>query len=213
MGARPFFSSAGRCSPATFVAWIALGLGALASCLLALQRGTYSPGSYPVLIGAYALMGVVVAKLRVETVRRLRDEGAARGTGWAVAAAVAIGPSFVTFNFLGAGPNAVTIGSLVALIVAWAIMFLRPGRLGREASGDPGWFDLAAATACVIGGGLVGWFLADVSHGMAEAHRRSMAWEAAHPHPSETAPDQPADPLDAEISNNIKTLKKQEGAR
>ena len=95
----PFFSSDGRVSRGSFVAWVALGLGALMLCVFILTRDFYPSGSYPVPIGMFGLMGMEVAKLRAESIRRLRDEGTAPGTGWWVAVAVTLGSSFLFLSY------------------------------------------------------------------------------------------------------------------
>ena len=210
---RPFFSSAGRASRGSFVAWVALGLGALVLCLYVLTLDIYQAGSYPMLVGTYALMGVIVAKLRVESVRRLKDEGTSSGTGWwaVVWAAFALCVMVTTYYIIG--PMPVTIGCLGVLLVVWAITFLRRGRPGKDADAASGWFDWVAGLACVVSGSILGWFVADVSNGMEQSHRRSMEWQAEHNRFSKPEPEQPMDPENAKLSNKLDTLLPENKAR
>ena len=69
----------------------------------------------------------------------------------------------------------------------------------------------------LVKGGSIGWLLASWLDAEEQAHRKSMEFQAEHNRLSKPEPQPPTGPennkLDAEISNNIETLRKREGTR
>jgi hypothetical protein len=146
-------------------------------CLVALR-----PGGYPVLVTVFAVIGAIVAKLRAEAVRRLRDIGARTGTGWLLAIVGVVGFGYALLRWLFIEHDAIAIGCMAGVLLILGGGLLRPGGANdaREGGGS-GW---AAAAACIAGGALLGLWTASMLDGMARAHRQQVDWAARNVPPT-----------------------------
>ena len=177
MKRRPFFASTGRTGVGPFLAWVALGLGAFMLCLVALR-----PGGYPVLVTVFALIGAIVAKLRAEAVRRLRDIGARAGTGWLLAIVGVVGFGYALLRWLLIEQDVVAIGCMAGVLLILGGGLLRPG--GADSARQGGGSGWGAAAVCIAGGALIGLWAASVLDGMAQAHREQADWAARNAPPT-----------------------------
>jgi uncharacterized membrane protein YhaH (DUF805 family) len=132
MGLVRFFSLAPRVSVIRWVAWFAATLAVAWLCILALQRVEGAA-----LVAAYAALGVSVAKLATESVRRLHDCGQSGRLGLKVILGVLALAVTGILHWMGYGPGAVFWAAEGLAAVALAVLMLRPGMLGINAYGPP----------------------------------------------------------------------------
>lgn len=218
MGLIRFFSFAARASRIRWMAWftMALGLTIIAAILLA-HLGGYA------VIGIYAALGLIAAKLITETVRRVHD---CDQSGWLVlAVGLGIAALLVTagIRWLGHGGDAVVWGSLGLALVSGAALVGRSGiAIANRFGPPPPRFDMhpvgetypgALVAACFIlagisaGLGVRAWQDALAEERLARVQRTEPV-VAESRGPSDVA-NQSHDPLDndnAALSNRIDDL-------
>jgi uncharacterized membrane protein YhaH (DUF805 family) len=165
MGLARFFSIAPRVSVIRWVAWFGATLAVAWLCILALQRVEGAA-----LVAAYAVLGVSVAKLATESVRRLHDCGQSGRLGLKVILGVLALALTGILHWMGYGPGVVFWVAEGLAAVGFAVLLLRPGMSGINAYGPPVPAPFAASGEASGSTGAsiaVGFLLAGVGFGCA----------------------------------------------
>ncbi|WP_267903878.1 DUF805 domain-containing protein [Sphingomonas paucimobilis] len=127
-----FFSFAARTSRIRWMAWFALALGlSMIAAIMLTHFGDYA------VVGIYAALGLIAAKLITETVRRVHD---CDQNGWLVlAVGVGIAALLTTagIRWLGHGDDAIVWSSLGLVLVGGAVLVGRPGTPSANRFGPP----------------------------------------------------------------------------